>query len=130
MSPALARRALPVSAALTVVVLAVQFVTAGPLVSPAGGNLSLHQASAIVLHVVSGLTALAAVLHQRATDGPWWPSALAAVVFAATFVQAATGGFDTLWAHVPGAMVLTVGAVWVAAWSVLNPTRQGVAART
>jgi hypothetical protein len=35
------------------------------------------------------------------------------VVFGLTFVQAATGGRSTLWIHVPGAMVVTVGAAWV-----------------
>jgi hypothetical protein len=39
---------------------------------------------------------------------------LAVAVFVLTFLQAATGGRETLWVHVPGAMVVTAGAVWLA----------------
>ena len=42
---------------------------------------------------------------------------LAVVVFAYTFLQAAWGGRSSLWIHVPGAMVLTVGVVLVAVTS-------------
>jgi hypothetical protein len=104
---------LRVGAVLTTVSLAFQFVTAGQLF-PRGGPEELHSAGAVVLHLLSGLTALAAVLLWRRGSAPTWFAALATVVFVLTFVQAATGGRDTLWIHVPGAMVLTVGAVWVA----------------
>ncbi len=109
-------RALRVLAVLTVVSLAFQFVTAGQLF-PEGGPEEVHAGGAVALHVLSGLTAVAAFLHRRRTGTALWPVVLAAVVLVLTFVQAATGGRETLWVHVPGAMVLTVGAVWVAAWS-------------
>ncbi|MEO6881829.1 MAG: hypothetical protein ABI181_12900 [Mycobacteriaceae bacterium] len=109
-------RALQVSAVLAVVNLAWQFVTAGQLF-PQQGSDELHAGGAILLHVLTGVVAIAAWLHWRNTSGPGWPTVLAAVVFVLSFVQAYTGGYDTLWIHVPGAMVLTVGSVWVAVWA-------------
>ncbi|GAA4907748.1 hypothetical protein EV188_107172 [Actinomycetospora succinea] len=110
--------ALRVLAVLTVVVLAWQFVTAGSIVGPgeAEGAESLHATGAIVLHVVSGLTMIVAALVWRA-GAPLWPAVVAAVVFVLSFVQAYFGSGATLAIHVPGAMVLTIGAVVVAAWS-------------
>ena len=113
-------RALRVVAVLAVVNLAWQFATAGQLF-PRGGPVELHEAGALALHVLTGLTAVVAVLHWRATRGPWWPMVLAAVVFVLSFVQAAVGGYATLAVHIPGALVLTVGAVWVAAWACTRP---------
>lgn len=110
--------ALRVLAVLTAVVLAWQFVTAGSLVGPgeAEGAEALHATGAIVLHVVSGLTMIAAALVWRA-GAALWPVIVAALVFVLSFVQAYLGEGATLWIHVPGAMVLTLGAVLVAAWS-------------
>jgi len=104
--------ALVVLAGLTVLVEAWQFITAGQLF-PGDGALAAHQAGAIVLHVASGLTLGAAFLAHRRGAAPTWLWLLAGVVFALTFVQASTGGRETLWIHVPGAMVVTVGSVWV-----------------
>jgi hypothetical protein len=109
-------RGLQLSAVLTVLGLAFQFVTAGELF-PEGGPEELHAGGAIVLHVLSGLTAVAAVLLWRRVGTPTWVPVLAGVVFVLTFVQAATGGRSTLWVHVPGALVLTVGAAWLTAWA-------------
>ncbi|MEJ5869079.1 hypothetical protein WDV85_15150 [Pseudokineococcus sp. 5B2Z-1] len=103
-------------AALSVLAELWQFVTAGQLF-PGDSALIYHQAGAIVLHVASGLTLVAAFLASRRGAAPTWLWVLAGVVFALTFVQAATGGRDTLWIHVPGAMVVTVGSVWVLAAS-------------
>jgi hypothetical protein len=110
------RRTLQAGAVLTLVSLAFQYVTAGQLF-PRGGPEELHAGGAIVLHVLSGLTALAAVMLWRRGAVAVRMPALAGLVFVLTFVQAATGGRDTLWIHVPGAMVVTVGAVWVAVWA-------------
>lgn len=114
-----ALRAVQVLALLSVLGLLFQFVTAGNLVGTGvtGSVEEIHGTGAIALHVLTGLTAVAAGLHWRATRGPLWPTVLAAVVFADSFVQAATGDGQTLALHVPGAMVLTVGSVWVLAWS-------------
>jgi hypothetical protein len=115
------RRALQVAAVLTLLSLAFQYVTAGQLF-PRDGPEELHAGGAIVLHVLSGLTAVAAVLLWRRGGSSVRMAVLAGVVFVLTFVQAATGGRDTLWIHVPGALVVTVGAVWVAVWSFSRST--------
>lgn len=96
--------------------LAWQFVTAGRLF-PTGGPVALHTAGAIVLHVFTGLTMIAALLHQRAARGPRWPVGLATVVFVLSFVQAYFGTPATMAIHVPGALVLTIGTVVLASWS-------------
>ena len=116
-------RGLQVTAVLTVVSLAFQFVTAGRLL-PDGGPEGLHATGAVALHVLSGLAALAAVLLRRRGAVPTRTAVLAVVVFVLTFVQAATGGRSTLWVHVPGAMVLTVGAAWLAVWTVSRGARR------
>lgn len=117
-----ATRAVQALAALTLLNLLYQFVTAGQLF-PHGGPERAHALGAVGLHVLSGLTALAVYLRYRVLKGQVWPVVLAAVVFVATFVQAATGGRDSLAVHVPGALVLTVGAVWLTAWAVLVASR-------
>ncbi len=118
-------RAVQATAVLTVVVLLWQFVSAGELIGRFGDESwePLHAAGAIVLHVVSGLAMLGAAALWRLRGAPLWPTVLAAVVFVLTFVQAYFGGGRTLWIHVPGAMVLTVGAVWLAVWSFLPAAR-------
>ena len=121
-STATTLRVLQVLSALSVANLAFQFVTAGELF-PDGGPEELHATGAIVLHVLTGLTAVAAGLHWRVSRGPVWPTLLAAVVFVLSFVQAYFGGRETLYIHVPGALVLTIGAVWVLAWSFTHGSR-------
>lgn len=106
--------ALRVLAALAVVVVLWQFVTAGQLLPrPSQGPLLGHQAGAIVLHVVSGLAAVAAVLLWRQGVVSLALAALAVVVFGFGFLQAALGGYDSLYVHIPGAMLLTAGVVWL-----------------
>ena len=112
-------RAVQVLAVLTLLNELYQFVTAGQLF-PEGGPGEAHAAGAITLHLLSGLTLVAVFLRHRAVGGRVWPLALAAVVFVATFVQAATGGRDHLAIHVPGAMVLTAGSAWLATWAFLR----------
>lgn len=107
-------------AVLTVLVLAFQFVTAGQLL-PRGGPVALHGGGAIVLHVVLGLLVIAAVLLARASGGPWWPTVLAVAVFLLSFAQAYAGEHGVLALHVPCAMLLTLGTVWLAAWSFTTP---------
>ncbi|MCD2192780.1 hypothetical protein LQ327_05185 [Actinomycetospora endophytica] len=116
---------LRVFAALTVLNLLVQFLTAGELVTR-GGNEAvepIHAGGAIVLHVLSGLAALAALAYWRLRGAPLWPGVVAAVVFVLTFVQAWYGSGRTLYIHVPGAMILTIGAVVVAVWAFLPTAR-------
>ena len=112
-------RLVQVTAALSLLVLLWQFLSAGRLLAgedAIGG----HGAGAIALHVTTGLLLATAVLHGRRTR-VWWPAALAAVVFVLTFVQAALGSAGSLTTHVPLALVVTVGTVWLAAWSFRAP---------
>jgi hypothetical protein len=113
--------ALRVLSVLTVLSLAWQFVTAGQLF-PDGGPEQLHAGGAVALHVLSGLTAVAAVLAWR-RGAPLRVAVVAGLVFVLSFVQAALGGYDTLWAHIPGALVLTIGAVAVATWALTRADR-------
>lgn len=108
-------RLVQVGATLSLLGLIWQFVSAGQLLSGADAR-SVHGTGAIVLHVVTGLALVAAVLHGR-RSGTWWPAVLAAVVFLLTFVQAALGAAGTVTAHVPMALAITVGVVWLTAWS-------------
>jgi hypothetical protein len=116
---------LRVLAVLTVVNLLVQFLTAGQLVSRGGSEAAegVHSTGAIVLHVLSGLAAIAALAYWRLRGAPLWPGVVAALVFVLSFVQAYYGGRSTLYIHVPGAMILTIGAVVVAVWSFLPTVR-------
>lgn len=114
-APVLALRVLAVA---SVAVIAWQFVSAAGLFT--GGDLGPHAAGSIVLHVVTGLAAGAAIWLRSRNGGPWWPSVLAVAVFAFTFVQGYFGDYPGLVVHVPGAMALTAGSVWLAAWSFLR----------
>lgn len=105
---------LKVTAVLAVLVVLWQFITAGQLFDKDGGPQEAHAAGAIVLHVVSGLAAIAAVLLWRRGAVPAWLAGLAVVVFGFGFLQAALGGYDSLYVHIPGAMILTAGTVWLA----------------
>ena len=98
-----------------------QFITAGQLVSGEDA-LVLHAIGAGALHVTTGLTLVAAVLHWRRDRSAQGVLVWAAVVFVLTFVQAWLGGAGNLAAHVPGALVLTVGVVWLPIWA-LRATR-------
>lgn len=130
-APAL--RAVQVLAVLTVAELLWQFATAGQMVGPLHnrGAHELHSAGAIVLHVLTALLTVAAVAYWRGRGAPLWPAVLSAVVFVLTFVQAYLGDNGTLYLHVPGALVLTLGSVWVLAWSFTPGARlhAGAAAR-
>lgn len=111
-APTAVVRVLQVSTVLAALNVLLQFITAGRLF-PDGGPEELHAAGAIVLHVFSGIGALAALWLWRRHGAPLLLPALAVVVFAAGILQAAVGGRSTLWVHVPGAMVLTAGVVWL-----------------
>ncbi|RFU22422.1 hypothetical protein D0Z06_06165 [Geodermatophilus marinus] len=103
------------AAVLSVLVLGWQFLTAGRLLGGAD-VLTGHGAGAVALHVSTGLLLVAAALHGRATR-TWWPAAVSAAVFALTFVQAAIGSAGDMTVHVPLALLLAVGIVWVTAWA-------------
>ncbi|HEX4249414.1 MAG TPA: hypothetical protein VH008_16245 [Pseudonocardia sp.] len=94
-----------------------QGITAGEVLMKNHTALEFHAAGAIVLHVFTGLAAIAAGLHWRATRGSVWPAALAVVLFVATFVQAAFGHGRTLYIHVPLALFILLGLTWLTAWA-------------
>ena len=108
-------RAVQATAALSVLALLWQFVTAGRILSGSDAT-GVHGAGAIALHVTTGLLVVATLLHARA-GGARWPVVVAAAVFVAGFVQAALGSAGNMAAHVPGALVLVVGTVWITAWA-------------
>lgn len=116
---AAALRALQAAAVLTVLELLWQFVTAGDMVGPVQDRAAreLHEAGAIGLHVLTGVLTIAAIWLWRTRGTAAWPAVLSAVLFVLSFVQAYLGDGETLSLHVPGALVLTVGSVWVLAWS-------------
>ena len=109
-------RWLGIASVASLVALLWQFVTAGQVVSGTD-LLALHAIGAGALHVTTGLTLVAAVVHWRRTRSDQVVVVGAAVVFVLTFVQAALGGAGNVAAHVPGALVVTVGVVWLAAWA-------------
>ena len=107
---------LRIASLASVVALLWQFVTAGQLLSQ-NNLILLHAIGAGALHVTTGITLLAAFLHWRRTRSDQPVLVGAAVVFVLTFVQAALGSAGNMAAHVPGALIITVGVVWLAAWS-------------
>ena len=104
-----------VTAVLTVLSLLWQWLRAGRLLSQSDA-LDAHGAGAIVLHVVAALLVVATAVHARA-GGARWPVVVSAAVLLAGFAQAAIGDAGNMTAHVPGALVLTAGTVWVTAWA-------------
>lgn len=100
----------------SVVALLWQFVTAGQLVSGEDFT-TLHAIGAVALHVTTGATLLAAFLHWRRNRSDQPVLVWAAVVFVLAFGQAALGSAGNMAVHVPGALVITAGVVWLAAWS-------------
>ncbi|MEJ5914562.1 hypothetical protein [Pseudokineococcus sp. 1T1Z-3] len=106
-----ARRALQASAALAVLGVLAQFVTAGHLLST-GSWLGAHSVGALVLHVLTGLAA-AAALWWRLSGGPTWVVVLAAASFALTFPQAASGSYAPLSVHVPLSLGVAATTVWL-----------------
>jgi hypothetical protein len=114
-----ALRAVQAAAVLTVLELFLQFITAGDMIGPVPEHAAreLHETGAIVLHVVTGLLTIAAIWLWRSRGAAAWPAVLSGVLFVLSFVQAYLGDDETLYLHVPGALGLTVGSVWVLAWS-------------
>ena len=113
-------RPVQAAAALSLLVLSWQFLSAGRLMAGEDA-LGSHGAGAIALHAATGLLLLATGVHARRTR-VWWPAVLAAAVFVLTFAQAWLGSHGGITVHIPLAMVLTVGTVWLAAWAFRFPT--------
>ena len=116
-----ALRALRVAATASVVVIVLQGVTAGEILSRSRVADTLLFGGAFMVHLCTGLTALAAFLAARRRRVSRWPTALAVTVFVVSFAQAAFGDAGILSVHVPLAMLLLVGAATIMAWSFARP---------
>ncbi|MBB3083467.1 hypothetical protein [Geodermatophilus sabuli] len=114
-TPTSTLRPVQAAAALSVLVLLWQFFSAGQVMTGGAGT-GGHGAGAIALHVATGLLLLATVLHGRRTRVRW-PAALSGVTFLLAFLQAWLGSHGEIAAHVPVALVVTIGIIWVTAWS-------------
>ena len=112
-----ALRALRVAATASVVVIVLQGVTAGEILSRSRIAVTLHFGGAFAVHICTGLTALAAFLLARRRRVSWWPTGVAVAVFVVSFAQAAFGKAGLLSVHVPLALLLLVGSVVVMVWS-------------
>jgi hypothetical protein len=126
-TPATTLGTLRILSVLAVLNLLWQFISAGEIL--AGGHhdeawVDPHGVGAIVLHVLTGLTALAAGAYWYASRGRLWPTVTSVVVFVLTFVQAYFGDDRFLSVHIPGALVVTIGIVTVAAWSFTGARRR------
>jgi hypothetical protein len=119
LGPAVLVRTLRLAAALSVLAFIGQGATAGELLMRHAAALEYHQVGAIVLHVFTALTAIAAFLLWRRSHAPLWPPVLAVIVFVATLCQAALGHVGILYLHVPLALLLMLGSAWLLSWSVL-----------
>lgn len=119
--PGIALRGLRILALLSTLNVLCQGATAGQVLMRSQEAFELHETGAVVLHLLTGLATVAAALLWRQTRGSIWPTALAAVLFVVSFLQAATGHGRTLYIHVPLALILLVGAVWLLSWAWLRP---------
>ncbi|MGY1820687.1 hypothetical protein [Geodermatophilus sp. SYSU D00079] len=108
-------RPVQAAAVLSVLVLLWQFFSAGRMMAGTDA-LDGHGAGAIALHVSTGLLLAATALHGRRTT-QWWPAVLTGVTFLLTFLQAWLGSHGQIAAHVPVALVVSIGIVWVTAWA-------------
>ncbi|MEJ5945975.1 hypothetical protein WDZ17_11805 [Pseudokineococcus basanitobsidens] len=106
-----ALRALQVGALLGVLSVVWQFVTAGHYLTD-GSWLGAHSGGAVVLHVLTGLAALAAI-WWRVSGGRTWVAVLAVATFALTFLQAWSGDHAPLSVHVPLSLTVVGGTVWL-----------------
>lgn len=116
-------RVLQITAVVSVLALIYQFVTAGQVLAHTPAALALHGDGAIAIHIIFGLTMVAAIIHWRLRHGPVWPAVITAAAFVLSFIQAHFGSTGMMAIHVPTAVLLTIGIVWVAAWSFTRNAR-------
>lgn len=115
-----AQTALRITATLCTLEILFQGATAGQIFSGSEAAETVHGGGAIAFHVLSALMTIAAAMLWRATRGSVWPAVISALVFLVSLVQAYLGDRGVLSVHVPLAMALTVGTVWVLTWSYLG----------
>jgi hypothetical protein len=117
-------KALRAATLLAVLAILWQGATAGGILMHTSTSLDLHEAGAIAVHVLTGVAALAAFVFWRTAHSSLVFPVVGAMVFVASFVQAALGDDETMWAHVPGALLLMLGSAALLVWAWL-PTRVG-----
>jgi hypothetical protein len=114
------RAALQVTAALSTLEILFQGASAGQILSGSAAAEGVHGSGAIAFHVLSALMLISAAMLWRATRGSIWPTAISALVFLIGLLQAYLGDIGVLSVHVPLALALTLGTVWVLTWSFLG----------
>lgn len=112
-----------IAALLSTLNLLYQGGTAGEILMHNDQARELHAAGAVVLHVLTGLTLVAAALLWLRTRDHLWAAVVSALVFVATFVQASYGQARTLYIHVPLALAILLGTAAVLTWALLVPAR-------
>ncbi|GAB2955745.1 hypothetical protein ACFMQL_00885 [Nonomuraea fastidiosa] len=104
-----------VVAALNALVVLLQAVTAGQLMS--GGAGDLHGLGSFAVHLLGLALLVAGVLLWRPGRGAGWPAVASAAVLLLGFVQSAAGGSGAMALHVPLAMTLFGLSIWLVVWS-------------
>jgi len=107
-------------ATLAVVGIFAQGLSAGEILGGFPDAVGWHAAGAVVVQVLTAVTAAAAFAWWRLARGARWPVLMAAVVCVASVAQARFGAGVTLTVHVPLALLLMIGACLVAAWAWLD----------
>ena len=111
----------------------VLFVSAGFIVED-NSALGIHGFGGIMLHIFTGLLAVSLSIRAWLSKTGLAQAGIAVVLFALTFPQAALGSYMTMPMHVTGALILTLLAAWLTAWTLLQhrlqPTHQDQPAST
>lgn len=84
-------------------------------------GLDVHGVAAILIHITTGLLAVALIGLSLATARHRLVAVVASAVFLYTFVQAILGNWATLAAHIAGSLAVVIGSVWLAAWLFIHP---------
>lgn len=107
-------------AAVNVVAVLVQAVTAGQLLGGAGS--ATHGMGAGAVHAAALILLIIGVLMWRPGRGPGWPALASLAILLLGFAQSATGGSGAVTLHVPLGMAIMGLSVWLAAWA-FTPSR-------
>ncbi len=108
-------RAVQVTAGLAALLVFVQAVFAGHLLTGSSVALTLHEVTgAEILGWVVLTQVAAAVLLWRPGRGPGWPALVSVLVFVAVFVQIVVGFEGRLAIHVPNGVAILLVECWIA----------------
>lgn len=107
--------AFKVVAALNMLAVLLQAVSAGQLMS--GGGAGLHGMGAGAVHVLGVVLLVVAVLMWRPGRGAGWPALVSLAVLLLGFLQSMLGGSGAVAAHVPLGMTIFGISVWLVVWA-------------